>query len=68
VRARNWKRGRWRITMIWREMGQIQSCRRKVIRNVGQKECSPWKGCPEASWTTKAKELPRRSQGNKDKI
>lgn len=36
--------------------------------NVGEKECSPKKGCPEAFWAVKKSEPLVRSQGNKDKI
>jgi hypothetical protein len=33
-----------------------------------EKECGHSKGCPEAYWGAKTRELPTRSQGNKDKI
>lgn len=44
-------RGGRRITRFGKETDQIQSYKEKIIRNVGEKECGLWKGCPEASWT-----------------
>jgi hypothetical protein len=40
----------------------------KIVPNVCEKEYGPPKGCPEAFWTVKTREPPRRSQGNKDNI
>ena len=45
--GRDWERERRRIAISWRETDTIYSCRRNIIQTVGEKECCPWKDCPE---------------------